>query len=92
MFYVLGDLDEVSEHKPHLRLLASVLCTGNVLMLLNVTWRQHIKLTSNTAHTGHTRSLDTEHDSQFMHGDLDHGVCVHICKYARTLIIEQLII
>ena len=42
--------------------------------------------------TGHTRSLGTERDSQLTHGDLDHGACVHICIYARTLIIEQLII
>ena len=30
------------------------------------------------AHTGHTRALNTELDSQVTHGDLDHGVCVHI--------------
>ena len=47
-------------------------------MLLNGTWRQHKTLTSNTAHTGHTRALDTERESQVMHGDLDHGVRVHI--------------
>ena len=48
-------------------------------MLLNGTWRQHKTLTSNTAHTGHIRALNTELDSQVTHGDLDHGVCVHIC-------------
>ena len=36
-------------------------------------------MTSNTAHTGHTRALDNERDSQLKHGDLDHGVRVHKC-------------
>ena len=53
-------------------LFLTVLCTGNVLMLLNGTWRQHKTLTSNMSHTGHTRALDTEHDSQVTHGELDH--------------------
>ena len=46
--------------------------------MLNGTWRQNRKLTSNTAHTGHTRALDNERDSQLTHGDLDHGVRVHM--------------
>ena len=33
-----------------------------------------------TAHTGHTRALDTERESQVTHGDLDHGVRVHVSK------------
>ena len=33
-------------------------------MLLNGTWRQHKTLTSNKAHTGHIRALDTECVSQ----------------------------
>ena len=47
-------------------------------MLLNGSWRQHKTLISNTAHTGHTRALDTERECQVTHGDLDHGVRVHI--------------
>jgi hypothetical protein len=35
-------------------------------------------VTGHTAHTGQTRSLDTERESQVTHGDLDHGVCVHL--------------
>jgi hypothetical protein len=35
-------------------------------------------VTGHTAHTGHTRALDTERESQVIHGDLDHGVRVHI--------------
>ena len=31
-----------------------------------------------TAHTGHTRAVDTERESQITHGDLDHGVHVHM--------------
>ena len=47
-------------------------------MLLNGTWRQHKTLTSNTAHTGHTRALDTKCDSQVIHGDLNHTVCFQV--------------
>ena len=42
-------------------------------MLLNGTWRQHKTLTSNKAHTGHTRSLDTEHVGQ-VHVHMTSGV------------------
>ena len=35
-------------------------------------------MTGHTAHTGHTRALDTEREIQVTHGDLDHGVRVHI--------------
>ena len=55
-------------------------------MLLNGTWRQHKTLTSNMAHTGHTRALNTEPDTQVTHGDLDHGVCVHLRKLEVELI------
>jgi hypothetical protein len=64
----------------------SVLCTGNAFMLLNGTWRQHKTLTSNTAHTGNSRALDTERDSQITHGDLDHGVPVHILSKIQKLL------
>ena len=47
-------------------------------MLLHGTWRQHKKLTSDTANTGHTRVLDTERESKVTHDDLDHGVHVHM--------------
>ena len=35
-------------------------------------------VTGHTAHTGHMRALDTERESQVTHGDLDHGVRVHM--------------
>ena len=35
-------------------------------------------MTGHTANTGHTRALDTERESQVTHGDLDHGVRVHM--------------
>ena len=35
-------------------------------------------MTGHTAHTGHTRALDTERESQVTHGDLDHGARVHL--------------
>ena len=53
---------------------------GNVLMLLNGTWRQHNTLTSNMAHTGHTRALDTERE-----GQVTHGVGFHIYIYGTYL-------
>ena len=42
-------------------------------------WRQHTTLTSSVAHSGHTRALNTELDSQVTHCDMDRGACVHIC-------------
>ena len=35
-------------------------------------------VTDHMAHTGHMRALDTERESQVMHGDLDHGVRVQM--------------
>ena len=35
-------------------------------------------VTGHTAHTGHMRAMYTERESQVTHGDLDHGVRVHI--------------
>ena len=37
-------------------------------------------MTGHTANTGNTRALDTERESQVTHGDLDHGVRVHVCN------------
>ena len=48
-------------------------------------------MTGHTAHTGHTRALDTERESQVTHGDLDHGVRVHIVdqSYKNIEIVDK---
>ena len=40
-------------------------------------------MTGHTAQTGHNRALDTERESQVTHGDLDHGVRVHLPNFAK---------
>ena len=42
-------------------------------------------MTGHTAHTGHMRALDTEHESHVTHSDLDHGVRVQILMKDRHL-------
>ena len=56
-------------------------------------------MTGHTANTGHTRALDTERESQVTHGDLDHGVRVHITdvtessvSYDKILLLETVLI
>ena len=47
-------------------------------------------MTGHTAHTGHTRALDTERESQVTHGDLDHGVRVLNNASDNQFIVETL--
>ena len=49
-------------------------------------------MTGHTAHTGHTRALDTERESQVTHGDLDHGVRVHIYNVYYKLVIHGFVV